>query len=365
MFKSLIAFLGSACLTLSACTVWVLAPDSNETGKYVLHKTRDWGDGKEVAVTLKSVTSPDGKYKVLAFSPYMLFNEKGLGMVDTSAPITMDDEIPGLQSINIGTTMNRVAFNCATVQEALAMLEGFTQDGTNPKHDNYMLCDPNEAVIIEMAPKHMAYRKVSKGFAAHTNHYIYPEILFLSKGKLESKIKSATRLLVTQEYLAKHLQEQGVIKLENTLALSRLQDNENFPNMCPFRNSTVCAADYIPDAEYPGILGTIRICPGPPKFTVAIPVPLGLSNVPECLENGDFGKLAYNLKRSVSEPDTILPQFQEMEQRFWKDYLENLAKAKNLLLQNDQEASIALLQSILDKQVAEAYKLMQSLQVAE
>ena len=114
MLKSLVALTTAAAITLEACTVWVLAPDSNETGTFLLHKTRDWGDGKEISVNLFFSKCPESKYRVLAFSPYMLFNEKGLGMVDTAAPLTTD-ETPDMKCINIGTTMNRIVHNCANV----------------------------------------------------------------------------------------------------------------------------------------------------------------------------------------------------------------------------------------------------------
>ena len=365
MIKHLILTLGAACATLSACTAWILAPNANETGAYVLHKTRDWGKGDGgVPVTLEALRPNDSKYRLLAFSPYMLFNEKGLGMVDTSAPSTTDNT-PDLDMFNIGTTMARVAFNCATVQEALAMLEEFIKEAPYPKNDNYLLCDTKEAVIIELAPKHIAYRKVTDGFAVHTNHFIYPEILFISKGKLESNIKSATRLLITQGKLAAHLQEQGVINLADSLALSRFQDKENYPDVCPFRNTSVCAADYIPDREFPGILGTIRVCPGPPRYAPAIPVSLGTAKVPETLRNGEFGKLAFRLKFAFLDREDHLPQLEQLEQRFWKEYLAAHAKAKELLKANEPDASSALLQNLLDSQVQEAFALIQSLLQAE
>ena len=360
MLKSLVALTTAAALSLEACTVWVLAPDSNETGKYVLHKTRDWGDGKEISVNLFFSRYPESKYKVLAFSPYMLFNEKGLGMVDTSAPLTTD-ETPDLKCINIGTTMNRVAHNCANVQEALAMLEGFTKDGTNPKHDNYMLCDPNEAVIVELSPTHLAYRRIRTGFAVHTNHHIFQEMFPFSTGKLEGVIKSGTRLQITQDFLAKSYQEKGRIPLEDTMRLARYSDNEKYPGMCPFRNASVCSADYIPDSEYPGLLGTVRICPGPPRYTVAIPVPLGIPKIPEVLEKGDFGRLSYEIKRSLPDDENALAKFQEMEQRFWNEYLENCAIARAFLKQNDQEAFQNQVQTLFDKQVQEAFDLLKSL----
>ena len=56
------------------CTVWILAPEANETGHYVMHKTRDWGDGEEISVNLFFSRFPHGKYKVLAFSPCRDYN---------------------------------------------------------------------------------------------------------------------------------------------------------------------------------------------------------------------------------------------------------------------------------------------------
>ena len=361
MRKSLVTQTAMTDLPQEECTVWILAPDSNETGHYVMHKTRDWGNGEEIPVNLFFSRYPQGKYKVLAFSPYMLFNEKGLGMVDTSAPITTDDA-PDLKCLKIGTTMNRVVHNCANVQEALEMLDGFTKDGvTNPRHENYMLCDAHDAVIVELSPRHIACHNIANGFAVHTNHHIYQEMLHLSQGKLEGIIKSATRMVITQDALAKSFQEHGKITLEDTLALSRYQDKENYPDTCPFRDSSVCALDYIPDGDYPGLLGTLRICPGPPRYTIAIPVSMGIINIPAVLRNGDFGKRSYEIKRKYLDDDTILVKFQEMEQRFWKNYLYTIDQAKEHLAQNQPESFRTMVQSLLDKQVAEAYALLETL----
>ena len=361
MQKSHITQTAMTDLPQEECTVWILAPDSNETGHYVMHKTRDWGNGEEMPVKLFFSRYPQGKFKVLAFSPYMLFNEKGLGMVDTSAPKTTDDA-PDLKCLKIGTTMNRVVHNCATVQEALKTLDGFTKDGvTNPRHENYMLCDAHDAAIVELSPRHIACRHVANGFAVHTNHHILQEMLSLSQGKLEGLIKSATRMMITQDALAKSYQAHGKITLEDTLALSRCQDKENYPDTCPFRDSSVCAVDYIPEGDSPDLLGTLRICPGPPRYTIAIPVSMGITDIPAVLRNGDFGKRSYEIKRKYLDDDTILVRFQEMEQRFWKNYLDTIAQAKELLALKQPEAFRMMVQSLLDKQVAEAYALLENL----
>lgn len=347
-------------LSSFACTSWVIAPDYSETGTFIVHKNRDWGGGKEIDVRLYFSQIDDGKYKVLAFSPYMLFNEKGLGIIDTDVPDSIDG--PHDPALNIGAVFNLVAHNCASVQEALELLENLVKEGKKPKRDHYTLCDGKETAVVELTSGHITWRKITNGFSVHTNHYIFPEMAYLMKGtSIEGRIKSGTRLLIAQNFLVKTRNEKGKIELRDTLALSRLQDNEKYPDMCPFRNSTVCAADYIPSSENPALLGTLLICPGPTRYTPAIPVPLAVTTIPAVLENGEYGKLAYRLKRELPEAEGAISKFNELEQRFWTEYVANMKDAKTLLDKGDRQGFLDTVQKLLDKQVEQAYSLMNNI----
>jgi hypothetical protein len=254
---------------------------------------------------------------------------------------------------------NLIAHNCANVQEALEVLESLVKDGKKPKRDHFTLCDGKEAAVVEMTSGHIAWRKITNGFSVHTNHYIFPEIAYLMKGtSLEGRIKSGTRLLITQNYLVKTRNEKGRIWLCDSLALSRLQDNENYPDTCPFRNSTVCAADYIAHPDNPGLLSTLLICPGPTRYTPAIPVPIAITKISAVLENGEFGKLAYRLKREMPDNDKVMARFNELEQHFLEEYKTAFKEAKNVLDDGDRQAFIERLQKLLESQVERAYTLM-------
>ena len=359
MFRIIVGAFALLVVSAFACTSWVIAPDSSETGTYIMHKNRDWGGGKEIEVKLYFSTVEGGKYKVLAFSPYMLFNEKGLGIIDTSVPATTDG--PHNPQLNIGAVFNLLAHNCATVQEAIEMLEKLIRDGKKPKHNHMTLCDGKEVAVVELTPGHISYEKIENGISVHTNHYLFQEIAYLMNGtSLEGRIKSGTRLLITQDYLVKTRNEKGKISLIDTLALARMRDNEKYPDMCPFRNSTVCASDYIASAENPGLLSTLLICPGPTRYTPAIPVPIAIAKIPMILENGEYGKLAYQLKRALTDKDdaAVIAKFNELEQRFLTDYWANFKEAKACLDAGDKQKFLDTVQALLDKQVAEAFALM-------
>ncbi len=359
MLKLFFSLLAVASISAFACTSWIISPEASETGTYIMHKTRDWGGGKEVDVRLFHHQREGGKYKALAFSPYMLFNEKGLGMIDTYVPPTRDGEHD--KTFYIGTLMSMVVCNCATVQEALAMLEGFVKDGKRPVSEHYSLCDGKEAAVVEITPQHIAYRITKHGFSVHTNHHIYPEIAYLIKNtKINSGVASATRLHITQNILAEHLKEKGKISLVDTLALSRFADPE-YKGMCPFRNGTVCASDFIAPAEQAGILGTLLICPGPTKYAPSIPIPLSISKIPAVLENGDFGKLVYQIKRNLPEDASVQPRLIALEQGFWKEYNETYAAAKKKFDAGDVDGFKAMLQGLVEKQTEQAYELVKTI----
>ena len=180
LFRLVLSFAAIVSVSAFACTSWIITPEASETGTYIMHKTRDWGGGKEVDVKLYfSKFEEQSKYKVLAFSPYMLFNEKGLGMIDTYVPGTTDG--PHNKDLTIGRLMKLVVHNCATVDEAIAMMEGFVKDGMRPISEHYSLCDGKVAAMVEIAPQHIAYKKITNGLSVHTNHHIFPEIACLIK----------------------------------------------------------------------------------------------------------------------------------------------------------------------------------------
>ena len=164
-------------LSSFACTSWVIAPDYSETGTFVVHKNRDWGKGNEIDVKLYFSEIDGGKYKVLAFSPYMLFNEKGLGIIDTDVLDSVDG--PHNPELNIGAVFNLVAHNCATVQEALENLEQLVKEGKKPKRDHYTLCDGKETAVVELTSGHIAWRKITNGFSVHTNHSLVQAVPWL------------------------------------------------------------------------------------------------------------------------------------------------------------------------------------------
>ncbi|MGI6353754.1 MAG: carcinine hydrolase/isopenicillin-N N-acyltransferase family protein [Lentisphaeria bacterium] len=360
MKKAMTVITTAITVDLMACTAWVAAPDISANGKLFIHKTRDWGEGKEIPVTLKHATARGGKYRALAFSPYMLFNEKGLGMADTSLPKTADYPEDEETVLNVGGTMTKVAFHCATVQEALEKLTEMTQDGSNPKSETYLLCDPKEAAIVEISPKHIAYRIIAAGIAVHTNHFIFPEMAYLSRGTTDGAVKSATRLQVTMGQFIEKMKEHDKISLADSVDVARFHD-EKYPDMCPFRNATVCASDYFPDAEYPDVLGTLNIIPGPTCYAVSIPIPTGIKKIPAVLKNEDFGKLAYKLKRKDVDKMMLRDKYLPLEEKFREEYKATLDAARELLASNKREEALEMLQSLTDRQVDEAYRLMQEI----
>ena len=212
--------------------------------------------------------------------------------------------------------------------------------------------------MVEIAPRHIAYKKITNGLSVHTNHHIFPEIACLIKDtSLDAGVKSATRLHITKNILVKHLNEKGKVGVEDILALARY-DNPKYPGQCPFRSSSVCASDFIATAENTGMLSTLRILPGPPKYTPAIPVPFSVTKIPAVLENGQFGKLAYEVKRNLPDDEGVQKQFNELERKFWKEYNDNYNAAKKEFEQGNVDKFKAMMQELLERQVDEAYKLL-------
>ena len=354
MKKIIVTVLLAAVAAVNACTVWIIAPDSTQSGGYIIHKTRDRSIWRKLLTRLRWLPEEEGKFRVLEFGDFMYMNEKGLFIFNTNIPKTRDAT---KEMYRILTLMQDVARACHDIDSAEKMMREYVTGGKNPWHSFYIVSDHTGAIMVEMSPTGFASRRIEKGFAVHSNHFVFPEMAYLNNcADGATTVPSATRLEVTRNEIARMLGEKGKLSEMDSLEISRFAPAK-YPNMCPFRDTTICGADYIPDSEFPSLLGTLLVTPGPPFYAPAMSIPICIGNIPEPLENGDLGKLAYQVKEYFPKNVKVLDRFRELEKRLRAEYLECLGNARKLIKEGKTDEA----KKLLDENVAAQSKAVHEL----
>jgi len=346
MMRFIAGIILSAIMAANACTVWVIAPDISASGQFIIHKTRDRGIWRQLKTKLRWYPEPlAGKYRLLEFGDWMYMNEKGLFIFNTNIPKARD-AVKNMESIAV--TMRNVASQCANIDEAIEKLKSYVNSKDHVvKHTFYIISDHTGAIMVEISTTNIGYRRIEHGYAVHTNHFYFPEMAYLYNGKLA--IPSATRLEITKNELCTRLEAKGKLSEMDSLEISRFVMPENkYPAMSPFRPSTVCCADYLPDSEFPEILGTLLITPGPSYYAPAMSVPICIGKIPAPLEDGTLGTLSYEVKEKLPNDEATLNKFRELETQLRKEYVECQESARKLLKEN----KVAEAKKMLDENVA-------------
>ena len=94
-------------------------------------------------------------------------------------------------------------------------------------------------------------------------------------------------------------------------------------------------------------------------YAVSIPIPTGIKRFRQYWKWG-IGKLAYQLKRKDVDK-TMLRDKYPLEEKFREEYKATLDAARKLLASNKREEALEMLQKLTDRQVDEAYRLMQDI----
>ena len=349
MKKAIVCVFLSLIMAVHACTVWVLAPDITTSGKFIIHKTRDRGIWRKLETKLRWYPGETaGKLRLLEFGDWMYMNEKGMFIFNTNIP-KCKDAVKDMEGI--ATTMRYVASQCPDIESALKMLKDLVESKEhNIKHTFYIISDHTGAYMVEISTTKISYRKVENGFAVHTNHFFFYDMahLFIPE---DGGIKSAIRLQITNSNLAKKLAKQGKLSEMDSLETSRfVMPDKQYPEMSPFRTSTVCCADYLPDTEYPGILGTLFLTPGPSRYTAAMSVPISIGKIPAPLEDGTLGKLSYQVKDKLPMNEATLDKFRALETRLRQEYVACQENARKLLKENKTDEAKKMLDENVAKQ---------------
>ena len=333
------------------CTTWIIAPDGGQYGSAILHKNRDWGNGKEQPVTLEIIRPKKG-YKYLQISPYMLFNEAGLALSNNAVAATKDPVYP--ERMNNRQVLEELAKTCATTQETTEKIKEIAAGGFS-QAVIIAACDPDGGAFYELSSEHLAYQETaSSSFDLRANDWTLPEMKQISGLKESAKKSSARRANVTRQALSQAVSSPFRLSVADCLRIARLQQPSH-PDQCPFRNSTVSCATFLPDQEFPGELSVAFVCFGPPRMTAALPVPISLEKVPERAANGELGRLAYRIKKQFGMDNPRQQELIELENRWHDEYFTVRGEARLLLRKGRRKEAIEKLNQLFLKQEQELF----------
>ena len=335
--------------------MWMVLPDASATGTCMLQKNRDYSGQNLLSVRL--FRAMPGRYKVMIVGDLWntgagaAMNEKGLMIVQNDGP---GWEMP-TRKIVTGTvfTMRFLAEQCANTAEAVAMLRKMYGAGVVRSSCIYLIADPDSGAIVETTARKISAAPVRFGFESRANNYLLPGMAGAPRNRnREAFLGGENRRFSVNEFLGNRLREKGILGPLDLMECARLRDpameKKNWRQICMAR--TLASTLLVPDRGYPDILSTAFIAIGPPRNTIFLPVPMGVTEFPEELANGDMGLLAFSIREKYGMDHNRLPQYTALEKELADEFFAVRDRARILLRQDRPREAQKLLTQLFRKQ---------------
>jgi len=338
------------------CTSWMVLPDASATGAAMLQKNRDYSGQNLLSIRL--FRAMPGRYKVVTVGDLWssgagaVMNEKGLMIVQNDGPGWESR----LQRTGIGCIfmLRLLAEQCADAAEAEAMFRRLHTRGIVIGSSIYLIADLNRGVIIEATGRHLAAAHLDFGFEARANSFLLPGMSGLNKTlrPRDKFLNGENRRYAATEFLASRLRDKGLLSPVDLMDCSRLRDPEmekqNWRQVC--MKNTIASTLFVPDRAYPEMLSTVFIAIGPPRHTIYLPVPMGVTEFPEELACGDMGLLAFSLREKYGLDHPHLDRFKALEKELTDEHFAVCEEARKLLRAHRRGEAAALLTKNFRKQ---------------
>lgn len=341
----------------TGCTSWVVTPDASATGVSMVQKTRDYTGQNLLSIRL--FRAMPGRYKIITVGDLWssgagaVMNEKGLMIVQNDGAAAWE---PCTRKVNTGCVflLRYLAERCATAAEAEAELRRLYASGIIRSADLYIIGDLNRGVVIETTARSVASAPVDFGFEVRANTFQLPGMSSRSKDarKQEVYLNGENRRFAAGEFLGERLREKGLLSPLDLMACSRLRDPEMEKNkwrqVC--MKNTIASTLMVPDRSYPDVLSAVFISLGPTRSTIYLPVPIGVTEFPEELANGDMGLLAFAIREKYGLDHSRLPQYNALEKELMDEFFAARDQARILLRQSRRDEARKLLTGLFRKQ---------------
>ena len=352
--------------TKTGCTSWIITPDVSATGACMVQKNRDYKGQNLLSARL--YRAEPGKYKVITVNDLWssgagaVMNEKGLMIVQNDGSSVLKQELPN-RSITVGCIfmLRHIAEHCANLDEAVAMLKKFYRTGLGRSSSIYLLADLDSGAIIETTGKHLAYAEVNFSYEVRANNYLLPGMRSTVNKTRDAFLNGANRRYAASEFLRKVVADKGKIAPFDLMRLARfrqpgIEKTYKYRSVCV--NASLASTMFVPDRQFPEYLSVAFVALGPQRHTVFLPIPMGLSAMPESLINGDWGSKALALSNVLPLDHKHLPEFETVETRFIDEFFAAREQARMLLVSGKRPEAVKLLDKVFRKQYGEAKQIL-------
>ena len=333
------------------CTSWVVLPGLTENRSVMLHKNRD----SDVVKLQFYRRSPRGKNAWMALgdasrvTANMGLNDKGVAIVmNCGDPSDGTSEDPGASTPVIARTALE---ECATAAEAVRKIKEFVEMKRyhhGKRGSIWFVADAREAWIAENDGLRFAAHRVEGDFDVRANAWHFPEMIPFSQQTPEGLVNYSRREFAVRDFLfARGKEYARPVTVEMISAASRIPVIPESPECYPVCGKrTNSAATIEVDCEFPGSLSAMFIAFGPPRYTLYLPVPFLLKEIPEALTSGRFSDSVFARKETGAE----LPEEERdaLEAKMNERHREAAGKAREALKQGKPGAPELLSQAFAE-----------------
>jgi hypothetical protein len=337
------------------CTTWMVMPDVSAYGSAMLHKNRDYTG--QFHLTVRLCRTAPGRYRTFSAGDLWntgsgcAINEKGLMIAQNDGENTLDQSsVP----VTVGSAMltRFVAEQCATVDEAVAMLRKFYTQGIMRDNDIYSIADRNGGAIVEATPRRLAEARLTSGFEVRANNFLLPGMRSSGGRTRSALLNGDNRRYEACEGLFTALGVNGKITARDMWAIARQRNTEDeqkgLRQVCG--PTTLYGMTLLADCDYPEVLSVVFVALGPPRHTVFLPIPMAANTLPEKLISGSWGARSFALRERLAQEHEQLLDIERLEQRLLDDFLTARESARRLLHAGYRADAVALLNTVFREQ---------------
>ena len=376
-FQSLAAGVFSifaAALSAHACTSWMIHPSVSRSGMMIVQKVRDH---YHCQLDADMRVAPNGwRWMRIGLNKHnsaFSMNEKGVVMTTNDGDFT-DVRHPrnGIRAgYWSGAMIRRVITTCATAAEGAELIKNIARNGlTAGSNGIYFIADPNRAFMINLAFGYAEVKELTDGMIVITNAWHLPGGEEISTKSLSGLRGDRAREANTRASL-QQARIDGKYTIRGCIDTSRRAwKKDSVSTYFPFRYnpkskvSSLSSVCFEIDREFPAYLSCGYTALGPQQHTIFLPIPMALEQMPDKMRSGEWGQMAYDIRRAFGSDHRYVEEFRKLEDKFLQEFSAERDKARRLLKAGNRAEAAKILNECFARQFAEADKLLSQVHAA-
>jgi len=364
----------AAAASVHACTSWVIHPDVSQSGMMIVQKIRDH---YHCRLDADMRVAPNGwrwmriglNQHASAFS----MNEKGVVMTTNDGDRTdvrhpRNGKRAGYWS---GQMIRSVITGCSTAAEGVDFILHIARNGlTAGSNGIYFIADPNRAFMINLAFGYAEVKELTGGMVVITNAWHLPGGEEISTKTLSSIRGDRAREANTRASL-QQARVGGKYTIRGCIDTSRRAwRRDNVTTYFPFRYSPTSKVSSLSsvcfeiDKEFPAYLSCGYTALGPQQHTIFLPIPMALKQMPDKMRSGEWGRMAFDLRRAFGTDHRYIADFRNLEDKFLQEFNAERSRARRLLKDGQTAEAVKILNECFARQFAEADALLTRIHAA-